>query len=257
MDRGALSLAKTDLDRFVLGIMTSLVAALKMVLDGRDHHRLCYAAGNLIPSYKDDWPLFYSEKWESFDDQKKATFKRWHGLISNAATIAISEKDSGFRQANQRSLVFLADILENLTESFLQICLTYFENKPIAIKNLTGRKPRNMTTSNDIRRSVREWERSMPQKSRTRRFMTMTQEYFPSFNLDSSTLDNLDQLMLFRNRLVHELIHIPAVGEILQPLPEPTPEQVGQFHTDVAEWIQRLMDEFREMAGLEKPDLEA
>jgi hypothetical protein len=256
MNKDFMSLAKTDVDRFVLGIMTSLVAALQMVLEGRDHHRLCYAAGSMIPSYKEDWPLFYHEKWAGFDDNKKHTFKRWYELISDAAAMAEFEKASGYRQANQRSLVFLADVLENLTESFLQICLTYFEHKPVAIKSLTGRKPRDMTIASNIRRSVRVWERSMPQTSRSRRFVAMTQEYFPLFNLENATLDNLDRLMLTRNRLVHELIHVPAEGENLESLPEPTAEQVGQFHEDVAEWIQRLMDEFREMAGLAKPEIE-
>jgi hypothetical protein len=255
MNKDFMSLAKTDVDRFVLGIMTSLVSALQMVLEGRDHHRLCYAAVSMIPSYKEDWPLFYHEQWEGFDNQKRQTFKSYYQLISNAADMAEFEKASGYRQANQRSLVFLADVLENLTESFLQVCLTYFERKPVAIKNLTGRKPGKMNIASDVRRSVREWERSMSQTSRSRRFVEMTQEYFPSFNLESSTLDNLDRLMLTRNRLVHELIHIPAEGEISQPLPEPTPEVVGHFHDDVAAWIQRLMGEFREMTGLIKPDL--
>jgi hypothetical protein len=256
MNKDLMSLAKTDVDRFVLGIMTSLVAALQMVLEGRDHHRLCCAAGSMIPSYKENWPLFYHGQWESFDNQKRQTFKSCYQLISNAADMAEIERASGYRQANQRSLVFLADVLENLTESFLQVCLTYFERKPVAIKNLTGRKPRKMDTASDVRRSVREWERSMSQTSRSRRFLLMTREYFPLFNLENSTLDNLDRLMLIRNRLVHELIHIPAKGEMLEALPEPTLEEVDQFHNDVADYIQRLMDEFREMAGLDTPDIE-
>jgi hypothetical protein len=245
----------SDQERLVVGIMASLVSALGMVVEGREHHRFCYAAGSMIPSYKADWPLFYHERWGSFDDQQKATFKSWYEHISSTASIAESEIASGYRQANQRSLVFLADVLENLTESFLQICISYFESNAIAIKNLTRRRPRDMHSAVDIRKSVREWERSLSEKSRSRRFQEMTREYFPSFNLDSETLDNLDRLMLIRNKLVHELIHIPAEGETLQAMHEPTLEELDQFHNDVATYIQRLMDEIREMAGLSKPEL--
>jgi hypothetical protein len=246
----------TDQERLVVGVMASLVSALRNVVEGRDHHRLCFAACNMIPTYKDQWPQIYAEKWEAIDDERKESLKKLYNHIVLTSGVAEYEKASGYRQANQRSLVFLADVLENLTESFLQVCLTYIDDKVVPIKNVTGRRPRNMKSAVDIRRSVREWERSLKQTSRSRRFREMIQIFFASFDLEGTKLDNLDRLMLMRNKLVHELIHIPTKGETLDSLPEPTLEEVDQFHTDVADYIQRLMDEFREISGLPKPEVE-
>lgn len=247
----------TDQERLVVGVMASLVSALRNVVEGRDHHRLCFAACNIIPTYKDQWPQIYAEKWDAFDEERRDGLKKLYKHIVLTSGVAEYEKASGYRQANQRSLIFLADVLENLTESFLQVCLTYIDDKVVPIKKITGRRPRNMTSAVDIRKSVREWERSLKQTSRSRRFREMIQTFFVSFELESAKLDNLDRLMFTRNKLVHELIHIPTKGETLEPLPEPTLGEVDQFHTDVADYIQRLMDEFRAVSGLPKPQMKS
>jgi hypothetical protein len=243
----------TDQERLVVGVMASLVSALGNVVEGRDHHRLCFAACTMIPMYKDKWPQIYAEKWDTFDEERRDGLKKIYNHIVLISGVAEYEKASGYRQANQRSLIFLADVMENLTESFLQVCLIYIDDKVVPIKKITGRRPRNMTSAVDIRKSVREWERSLKETSRSRRFKEMIQTFFASFDLESAKLDNLDRLMIIRNKLVHELIHIPTKGEAFDPLPQPTLEEVDQFHSDVADYIQRLMDEFREVSGLPTP----
>lgn len=237
----------TDQERLVQGIIGSLHSALILVVEGREHHALCIRSFGMTEMYEKDWPLFYHERWPGYNDETKSHLKRWFELISVTAQSAAKEKDKNYETIVARSVIFLADVLENLTETFLQVCLHYIDDRVVPIKKVTGRRPRDMTSAAELRRSVRVWERSLKNPSRAGRFVEMITTFFSGFHMEAERLARLDQLMAARNAFTHELIVIAPKGAPSGTHQQPPPvsdADVQRFFDDVGEYIMALMAAF-------------
>lgn len=242
----------TDQQRLVHGILSSLTDALRMVVGAREHHAFCIRACGLIQTYEKDWILFHHTKWSEYSQDQKDLMKRWHEYILTSSETASAQIQRGHPDAVYRSVIYLSDILENLTESFLQTCLLYIDDRVISIKQLTGRYPRDRDNAVEIRKSVRTWERSIKLPSRLDRFCIMIETFFPTFEFPPEKRKNLDKLICFRNRLTHELIIISPtfeLGEETHEQPEISDEVTQSFFDDLGDYILALMDAFRTTAS--------
>ena len=222
-----------------------------MVGEAREHHALCLRSCDMMKLYVDEWPLFYYQRWEEYDEKTKDALKRWYGYIHTTAASASEQKQKGYSDIINRSVIYLADVLENLTETFLQVCLTYIDNNVIDMMHLTGRKSRNKLDARDIKRSVRKWERSFPEQRRLDRFCKMIATFFPSFDFPEPARRNLEDLIEFRNKLTHELIVISPTaswGEPFRPNVKITNDKAESFFDDTGNYILALMDAFRACA---------
>lgn len=164
----------------VEGIIGSLTDALELTVRARRLHAFSVRAPSMIELY---WGLWIEKNGSIFDDlaqEEKELRARWFGEIENLREMGLEQESEIFEGIKRNSVVFLADILENLVESFLHVSLEYYLPDNMSVSGVTGLKQFS-NTYEGFRRAIRHWERSIDEKSRMRRLCKMIKEFFPKY----------------------------------------------------------------------------
>lgn len=186
--------------------------AIDLIAREMSHHALCWRSIYTVPGYTQ---LVVSvlrsdtDKMEPEDRRSLADGLEWLQINLDSANAEIVH---GFRAVSQRTVVVLADIIENLVESTLGICLLHLDPMQTSIKEVTSFK-RQAENERMLKQAVRAWESKLyiDLPNRTDRIAHMIEAFFPSFQKPAD-FQILDELFSSRNRFTHELIKLDDTG---------------------------------------------
>ena len=237
---------------FVNHIQLAMSRAVDLVANERAHHALCVRSPAMITNYKQVFQLAWANRWADLDEELKNTLRTWYGHIEIVEDAASREIERDYEAAKRRSIILLADLLEAYVETLLQLMQTLEDEEGEATFNLTGRRPRDMSDSRDVRRSIRTWERSIKARSRTQRFLRMLNHYLPLGELDERAVALLDEMFTHRNALTHEIIQVsndPTSTHVSADAASITLERVDQYFDVVGDFIISTMAAFTRVAN--------
>jgi hypothetical protein len=166
----------------VKGLVSSLSDALKLTVDARNLHAFSMRAPSMIELYGGLWLEKNGPIFDSLDNREKELSARWFGEIENMKGMAKEIEEENFSGIIRNSVIVLADILENMFESFLHVCLEYYLPAGRSAYDFTGVR-RRPSTYRDYRNDIRRWERSFVDKSRMKRLVGMVKSFSPITNL--------------------------------------------------------------------------
>jgi hypothetical protein len=172
------------------------------------HHALCWRSIHTIPHYSDLLVAALKPISAEMDQAAKSRLAeglQWVQINLESATTEIGIE---YKSVIRRTVIVLADIVENLVESTIGICLLHLDPTQTSIREVTTFK-RQAATERLLKQAVRAWESSLFAKlpARTERIAHMVTAFFPAF---SAPLDFelLDLLFTTRNQYTHELIRL-------------------------------------------------
>ncbi len=172
------------------------------------HHALCWRSIHTIPRYSDLLIQKLQPITEGMDQTQKNRLAEGLEDIQHNLKSATNEINSKYSSVTRRTVIVLADIIENLVESTIGICLLHLDPTQTSIKEVTTFK-RQAATERHLKQAVRAWEYSLfvNLPNRTQRIEHMTKAFFPNFTAPDD-LDFLDQLFSARNKFTHELVRL-------------------------------------------------
>ncbi|MEQ1936092.1 MAG: hypothetical protein ABL962_19735 [Fimbriimonadaceae bacterium] len=192
----------------------------------------------MIELYWGLWMEKNGPTFESLGKEEKELSARWFGHIEDVRDMGKEIQNDDYSEIRRNSVVFLADILENLVESFIHVCLEHYLPDSKSASDITGSK-RLSNTYESYRRAIRHWERSLGEKSRMARVKNMTRVFFPLYDFPVEKSTNLDGLIASRNELTHELIDIRRRTRFI-----PSEDEVQIYFNCTGDFIISLIDVF-------------
>lgn len=233
-----------EVNPLVRSIISSLVDAMVLIGSSREHHMFCIRSCDMVEMYEMQWILFYKDRFDEMDIKEREAQAQWYEWVSSVADLGKRQKELQYKDIIMRSVVFLSDIVENITESFLHACLKYYSSiSGNEVENIPGYKRGAPDEYTKIRRCIRKWERSIAsERSRLERFSIMIKSFFPNFILSDQKKSNIDILISKRNEITHELISVDNSRIVKIP----TEVEVESYFNDVGDYVLSLLNAFVE-----------
>ena len=226
------------LNPLIPALVASLTEALQLTVQMRRLHAYNCRSPAMIELYWELWLEKNQPIFDDLDDHQKGLASCWFTEIENVLDMGREQESAEFANIRKLSIVFLADILENLIESFLHVCLQYHLPNNKSVLEITGFK-KFSETYEGYRRSIRFWERTIDSKSRLERFCVMIQFFFPDYDCPKLRKENLDSLISYRNEITHELIDLSGRSRAL-----PGEDQIQAFFQDMGDFVVSLIGAF-------------
>lgn len=184
------------------------VDAIDLLHTEMAHHALCWRSVHAVPLYSELLAANLKPLAAEMDQAAKgrsAEGLEWVLINLESATAEIGAK---FKSVNRRTVIVLADIVENLVESTIGICLLHLDPTQTSIRDVTTFK-RQALNERLLKQAVGKWEYSLQptMPARTQRIRHMISAFFPSFE-SPSEFELLDELFTARNLFTHELIRL-------------------------------------------------
>ncbi|MBX3561903.1 MAG: hypothetical protein KF780_08830 [Sphingomonas sp.] len=192
----------------VNALQRAMARAIDLVTNERMHHFLCIRSIYMASNLEGLFLLAWAGPAKTLDDHTKKTLQKWYADIKTYEDVSSRERKLDFETVKRRTIICLADLAENYVETLIATYKRYLDDTGEVTRILSGRKPKDIRDPRDVRRSVRSWERSIPNERRVKRFEEMIQFYMPNFSMPSECESALDDLFKTRNALTHELILI-------------------------------------------------
>jgi len=224
----------------VSGVIKSFVHAIELIGQTRVYHAFSMRACTMVEMYGKDSKLFYMRRATEWSSEEHEAFANWYGMIQETANLAKIQIERNYEDVARNSVVVLADIFENVLESFVHFCLLHYRPYGLSIKEITKFTHKDQDSYRNIRFAIRNWERTLSETSRSTRLETMIVFFFPGFQIDASDGLMLDELMNVRNMFTHELIKF----EGREPTKVPSEERVQEYYDAVGRCVSKILDIF-------------
>jgi hypothetical protein len=172
------------------------------------HHALCWRSINTIPHYSELLVSTLKPIAAEMDQAAKGRLAEGLQWVEINLQSATQEINADYKSVTRRTVIVLADIIENLIESTIGICLLHLDPVQTSIREVTTFKTQ-ARTERLLRQAVRVWESRLfaDMPARTLRIEHMIIAFFPAFE-QPRDFEVLDQLFVARNQFTHELIRL-------------------------------------------------
>lgn len=210
------------------------VDAFQLILAEMKHHALCYRSIGTVPHYAKLLVSTLRLAVAPMDQGAKAELEEALQWVQINLESAKDEIENEYKSVIRSTVIVFADILENLVESTIGICLLHLDPTQTSIREVTTFK-KQAETERLLKKAVRAWESrlfaNMP--ARTQRMEHMIKAFFPDFKAPKD-FEVLDQLFVARNQFTHELIRLSEddLVEALEPWSLPKVDQVFHVGSD-------------------------
>lgn len=198
-------------------LQVAQIDAIKLLFAEQEHHALCYRSIATVPRYAQLEASEFQRTASQMDQTTKGELA--HGLqwVEINLESATTEIEAEYQSVIRRTIIVLADIIENLVESTIGICLLHLDPTQTSIRELTKYK-KQPETERHLKQAVSAWEfRSFADfPARTQRIEHMIKAFFPAF-VAPKDLEILDRLFVARNQFTHELIRLSEDDVIQAP----------------------------------------
>jgi hypothetical protein len=184
------------------------VDTIELLMREMAHHALCWRSIHTIPHYSELLVQVLKPVSAGMDQAEKSRLAegvQWLQINLESATTEITLE---YNSVTRRTVIVLADIVENLVESTIGICLLHLDPTQTSIREVTAFK-RQAATERLLKQAVRAWESRLFANLpiRTQRIEHMVKAFFPTFAVPRD-FELLDQLFSARNTFTHELIRL-------------------------------------------------
>ena len=145
---------------------------------------------------------------DTLDDDSRSRVGREVQEVQINLECASDEIQRGYSSVTRRTVIVLADILNNLIDSTLGLCLLHLDPAQTSIKDVTTFKGQ-VSSERRLQTAVDNWERSLSGKikARTGRITHMLKAFFPNFE-PPQHIEILNNLFIARNAFTHALIRL-------------------------------------------------
>lgn len=195
--------------RSVLNALQNVHAdALQLFVEEQRHHALCYRSMHLMGHYTELLVGTLKPDIANMSDSDKERLAAGIEHIQYVLEGAAEEAKNGYASVIRRTTIVLSDIVENLVESTIGVCLLHIGEDAQGVRQLTKLKS-NPQTEKLLKQAVRNWESSIYTDfpARTDRFNQMLRTFFPDFQPPENFV-LLNELIRARNALSHDLIEL-------------------------------------------------
>jgi hypothetical protein len=208
--------------------------ALQLLFVEMKHHALCYRSIGTVPHYAQLLVSTLRLTALQMDQTAKGELAEGLQWVQINLERAETEIEAGYQSVIRRTIIVLADIVENLVESTIGICLLHLDPTQTSIREVTTFK-RQAATERLLKQAVRAWESRLfaDFPARTQRIEHMIKAFFPAFEKPQD-FEVLDRLFIARNQFTHELIRLTEedVAEALEPWSLPKVDQLFHVASD-------------------------
>lgn len=226
------------------------VDAFQLISAEMKHHALCYRSIGTVPHYAQLLVSTLKLTAAPMDQAAKAELGKGLEWVQINLESAKDEIENEYKSVNHSTVIVCADILENLVESTIGICLLHLDPAQTSIREVTTFK-RQAATERLLKQSVRAWESrlfaNMP--DRTQRMEHMIKAFFPAFEAPKD-FEVLDQLFVARNQFTHELIRL-SEDDLVEALEPWSLQKVDQVFHVGSDFMLAIMDAIP--GGLQTP----
>ena len=184
------------------------VDAIELLRMEMSHHAVCWRSIHSYPHYTE--LLVDRLRLVAADISEEGRARLGDGLQwaqINLDSVS-NEIQQNYASVTRRTVIVLADILDNLIDSTLGLCLLHLDPTQTSIKDVTTFKGQ-VSNERHLQTAVDNWERSLSGKigTRTARITHMLTAFFPEFQ-PPQDIELLDNLFSARNSFTHALIRL-------------------------------------------------
>lgn len=193
------------------------IEAFQLLNEEFKHHALCWRSIGTVPYHAQLLVSMLRPITSEKDQTAKEKLVKGVELVQINLESAEAEINSEYRSVIRRTVIVFADIVENLVESTIGVCLLHLDPTQTSIREVTTFK-RQATTERLLKQAVRAWESRLfaDLPARTQRIEHMIKAFFPAFKAPQD-FEFLDRLFIARNLFTHELIKLNEEEKLEAP----------------------------------------
>jgi hypothetical protein len=184
------------------------VDAVELLRSEMAHHALCWRSIAIVPSHAEFFEREVRSIVDTLDDESRIRAGKDVQDVQINLECASNEVSLGYTSVTRRTVIVLADILDNLFQSTLGLCLLHLDPSQTSVKEVTRFKG-SITKERDLQIAIKSWERSLSGQCQTRtaRMIHMLVAFFPNFQAPND-IGLLDDLFEARNAFTHAMIRL-------------------------------------------------
>ncbi|WP_370183644.1 hypothetical protein, partial [Alteriqipengyuania sp.] len=198
-------------------LQKSQMDAVNLLIAEQEHNALCWRSIFHVPHYSELLVEKLRVAEAGMSDVEKRNAASALQWVEINLLSAQREAREGYKSVTRRTVIVLADILENALEATIAICLQHLDPAQSSLQEVTSYR-REAHAEREFKRAIRRWESKLfsTMPDRTARMEHMIGAFFPDFRVpeDASLLDELFEA---RNEFTHEAIRLSERNDFAGP----------------------------------------